>query len=147
MRALCALLLALLIQASPAAAQPRPTWLQTVRETALWSAPSDPAEQFTVLPAGSFVIAQDDRAAGRMLVYFPGDGQTRLSFQHAPDHQPPRWPDPAFPQQIHLDIHVDDIAATEAMVLTLGATRLPSAEPSFRVYADPAGHPFCLEGE
>jgi hypothetical protein len=30
-------------------------------------------------------------------------------------------------------------------VLARGATRLPSAEPGFRVYADPAGHPFCLE--
>src|SRR5215471_13269539 len=74
-----------------------------------------------------------------------GDGQTRLSFQHAPGHRPPRWPDPAFPQQVHLDIHVDDITAAEAKVLALGATRLPSTEPGFRVYADPAGHPFCLE--
>jgi hypothetical protein len=29
--------------------------------------------------------------------------------------------------------------------LALGATRLPSTEPGFRVYADPARHPFCLE--
>jgi len=76
-----------------------------------------------------------------------GDGHTRLSFQHAPDHQPPRWPDPAFPQQAHLDIRVGDIAAAEARVLALGATRLPSTEPGFRVYADPADHPFCLEWE
>ena len=76
-----------------------------------------------------------------------GDGPARLSFQHAPGHQPPRWPDPAFPQQVHLDIHVDDITAAEAKVLALGATRLPSTEPGFRVYADPAGHPFCLAWE
>jgi catechol 2,3-dioxygenase-like lactoylglutathione lyase family enzyme len=49
-----------------------------------------------------------------------GDGPARLSFQHAPGHQPPRWPDPAFPQQVHLDIHVDDITAVEAKVLALG---------------------------
>ena len=74
-----------------------------------------------------------------------GDGQGRqLSFQHAPDHQPPRWPDPAFPQQAHLDIDVQDIDTAEAQVLALGATPLPSNEPGFRVYADPAGHPFCL---
>jgi catechol 2,3-dioxygenase-like lactoylglutathione lyase family enzyme len=74
-----------------------------------------------------------------------GDGQGRqLSFQHAPGHQPPRWPDPAFPQQAHLDITVQDIDAAEAKVLALGATALPSGEPGFRVYADPAGHPFCL---
>jgi catechol 2,3-dioxygenase-like lactoylglutathione lyase family enzyme len=75
-----------------------------------------------------------------------GDGQARcLSFQHAPGHQPPRWPDPAFPQQVHLDIRVDDIDEAEPKVLALGAARLPSTEPGFRIYADPAGHPFCLE--
>jgi catechol 2,3-dioxygenase-like lactoylglutathione lyase family enzyme len=77
-----------------------------------------------------------------------GDGKgTRLSFQLAPDHRAPRWPDPAFPQQFHLDIRVDDIDDAEAKVLALGATPLASDEPGFRVYADPAGHPFCLEYE
>jgi hypothetical protein len=70
-----------------------------------------------------------------------------LSFQHAPDHRPPRWPDPAFPQQFHLDIRVDDIQAMHELALSLGAEHLSSAEPGFRVYADPAGHPFCLEFE
>jgi hypothetical protein len=75
-----------------------------------------------------------------------GDGQSlRLSFQHAPDHRPPRWPDPEFPQQIHLDIAVEDSEEAERQVLALGARPLPSEEPGFRVYADPAGHPFCLE--
>jgi hypothetical protein len=40
---------------------------------------------------------------------------------------------------------VDDLDAAERGVLALGAK--PLAEPggrSFRVYADPAGHPFCL---
>ena len=45
---------------------------------------------------------------------------------------------------MHLDITVRDIAEAEAQVLALGATRLPGTEPGFRVYADPAGHPFCL---
>jgi hypothetical protein len=49
-----------------------------------------------------------------------GDGQIRLSFQHAPDHWPPRWPNPAFPQQVHLDIRVRDVAAAEARGLALG---------------------------
>ena len=35
-----------------------------------------------------------------------GDGQPRLAFQLAPDHQPPRWPDPAHPQQFHHDVRV-----------------------------------------
>jgi len=73
-------------------------------------------------------------------------GGTRLSFQHAPDHVPPRWPDPARPQQIHLDVDIDDIDEAEPKVLALGATKIGEA-PSFRVYADPAGHPFCLVWE
>lgn len=80
------------------------------------------------------------------------DGRTKLSFQHAPEHQPPRWPDPASSMQYHLDITVDDIAEAEPRVLELGARRLSSGsaaeeaagEVDFRVYADPAGHPFCL---
>jgi len=73
-----------------------------------------------------------------------GDG-TRLGFQRAPDHQRPHWPDPAHPQQMHLDIFVDDIDKAEPRVLELGATLLDGvAGRGFRVFADPAGHPFCL---
>jgi catechol 2,3-dioxygenase-like lactoylglutathione lyase family enzyme len=71
------------------------------------------------------------------------DTTSGLAFQRAPDHQPPRWPDPSRPQQIHLDVMVDDVEAAEPLVLALGATMLSSPEPG-RVYADPAGHPFCL---
>ncbi len=70
----------------------------------------------------------------------------RLAVQLAPDHVPPQWPDPSRPQQLHLDVEVDDVDAAEGQVLALGATRLvdpPDAE-DFRVFADPAGHPFCL---
>ena len=63
-----------------------------------------------------------------------------LAFQLAPDHQPPTWPDPAVPQQIHLDVMVEDVAAAGPRVLALGATKLDGED----VYADPAGHPFCL---
>ncbi|WP_199736358.1 VOC family protein [Micromonospora sp. HM5-17] len=73
----------------------------------------------------------------------PGE-HPRLAFQRAPGLQEPRWPDPNRPQQFHLDVTVDDIEAAEAKVLRLGATRLPGGGPGFRVYADPAGHPFCL---
>ena len=39
-----------------------------------------------------------------------------------------------------------DIGEAEAKVLALGATRVTDAHPEedFRVYRDPAGHPFCL---
>jgi catechol 2,3-dioxygenase-like lactoylglutathione lyase family enzyme len=69
----------------------------------------------------------------------------RLGFQRAPDHRPPRWPDPTYPQQMHIDVFVPDVEKAEPAVLELGATLLEGAgESSFRVYADPAGHPFCL---
>jgi catechol 2,3-dioxygenase-like lactoylglutathione lyase family enzyme len=63
-----------------------------------------------------------------------------LAFQLAPDHRPPTWPDPAVPQQLHLEIMVEDPAAAGPRVLALGAARLDGED----VYADPAGHPFCL---
>jgi catechol 2,3-dioxygenase-like lactoylglutathione lyase family enzyme len=49
-------------------------------------------------------------------------------------------------QQFHLDIEVDDVDVAESKVLANGATRVPDAvgEDGFRVYRDPAGHPFCL---
>jgi catechol 2,3-dioxygenase-like lactoylglutathione lyase family enzyme len=72
-----------------------------------------------------------------------GDG-TSLMFQQVSDYTPPRWPDPTRPQQAHLDIMVGDLDAGEAQVLALGASRLDGGGPRFRVFADPAGHPFCL---
>lgn len=72
------------------------------------------------------------------------DGTTRVCFQPASDHQAPRWPDPAFPQQLHLDVHVDDVNVAEQRVLAIGGRRLPGEGEDFRVYSDPAGHPFCL---
>ncbi|MDT0275750.1 VOC family protein [Blastococcus goldschmidtiae] len=68
----------------------------------------------------------------------------RIAFQQAPDLRPPDWPDPERPQQFHLDVRVADIAEAEPRVLALGARRLPGEGGDFRVYADPAGHPFCL---
>jgi hypothetical protein len=73
-----------------------------------------------------------------------GESPPYLAFQRSPDHRPPRWPDPEFPQQYHVDVLVEDIDEAERAVLALGATRLPGEGEDFRVYADPAGHPFCL---
>jgi catechol 2,3-dioxygenase-like lactoylglutathione lyase family enzyme len=70
----------------------------------------------------------------------------RLSFQRAPGYQPPVWPHPASPMQFHIDLAVNDFGPAEEQAIKLGATRLehqPSPE-DFIVYADPAGHPFCL---
>ena len=49
-------------------------------------------------------------------------GMRELAFQRADPWRPPRWPDPEHPQQLHLDIHVDDVEVAEDEVLRLGAT-------------------------
>jgi hypothetical protein len=68
-----------------------------------------------------------------------------LSFQGVQDYNPPTWPSQAVPQQMHLDVVVDDLDSAEAALLELGATK-HDHQPgtTFRVLLDPAGHPFCL---
>lgn len=68
-----------------------------------------------------------------------------ISFQPVDDYSPPSWPTQEVPQQMHLDLVVDDLDAAEAAVLELGATK-HEHQPgtTFRVFLDPAGHPFCL---
>ncbi|MBB6421574.1 VOC family protein [Streptomyces massasporeus] len=69
-----------------------------------------------------------------------------LAFQRAADHHPPLWRDPSRPQQFHLDFGVADLDLAEEQVLAHGATVLDAGADgrSWRIYADPAGHPFCL---
>jgi predicted enzyme related to lactoylglutathione lyase len=68
-----------------------------------------------------------------------------LSFQQVQDYAPPKWPSQEVPQQMHIDVVVDDLDEAEAAVLALGATK-HEYQPGtrFRVFLDPAGHPFCL---
>ena len=72
------------------------------------------------------------------------DGQM-LCFQRVDDYSAPQWPGQEHPQQEHLDLWVDDLDEAEPQVLALGAIK-HELQPgqSFRVYLDPAGHPFCL---
>jgi predicted enzyme related to lactoylglutathione lyase len=77
------------------------------------------------------------------------DGEPRVGVQLAPNHVPPDWPDGTPQQQIHLDLWVEDLETAHEHVLSLGARLLqpaedPEAAEVFQVYADPAGHPFCL---
>jgi catechol 2,3-dioxygenase-like lactoylglutathione lyase family enzyme len=74
-----------------------------------------------------------------------GDGATPIAFQRAPGHRPPSWPSDEHPQQLHLDFDVPDLDEGERRVLEIGA-RKAEVQPgkTFRVYLDPAGHPFCL---
>lgn len=75
-------------------------------------------------------------------------GEPRIGVQLAPDHVPPDWPDGSPPQQVHVDLWVDDIDSAHEHVMGLGARLLRTADQTdsgdFQVYADPAGHPFCL---
>ncbi|MFE9765846.1 VOC family protein [Streptomyces sp. NPDC005808] len=89
---------------------------------------------------GGTVQAQEDWVDLKL----PG-GQS-LAFQAAPGHVPPNWPAGDDSQQFHLDLTVSDLDAAEKGVLALGARVLDAEDRSraWRVYADPAGHPFCL---
>jgi len=69
-----------------------------------------------------------------------------LAFQRVEDYRPPQWPDPARPQQLHLDLGVKDLDQAQEQALRLGATLLDDGDGKrgWRIYADPARHPFCL---
>ncbi|MFJ9820019.1 VOC family protein [Streptomyces sp. NPDC101151] len=73
-------------------------------------------------------------------------GGQDLAFQQAPGFTPPQWPAPDRSQQFHLDLVAEDLDAAEKGVLELGAKPLDAEDRSrtWRVYADPAGHPFCI---
>jgi predicted enzyme related to lactoylglutathione lyase len=74
-------------------------------------------------------------------------GGVTVSFQRAPQLRAPKWPDLERPQQVHLDIDVADMDAGQEQVLKLGAKLLQdddNGKRGFRVFEDPAGHPFCL---
>jgi predicted enzyme related to lactoylglutathione lyase len=105
------------------------------RESAFWGA----------LLGGEVEADDDDWHTIRV------DGEARMAVQLAPDLVPPVWPGegPRQQQQIHLDFYVDDLDEGRERVLALGGRLLqPAADPTapdrFDVYADPAGHPFCL---
>ncbi|MGN9781287.1 VOC family protein [Nonomuraea sp. ZG12] len=79
------------------------------------------------------------------------DGFPVIVIQHAPGHVPPQWPD-GVSQQMHVDLATDDAATAAQRVLDAGGRRLRPADddvvastrPGSRVYASPAGHPFCV---
>ncbi|MFH9016284.1 VOC family protein [Streptomyces sp. NPDC017943] len=92
----------------------------------------------------------EDHGQDWVVLHVPGG--PRLAFQRSPDHTPPEWPRAdRNAQQFHLDLDAgstwEEIDAAEERVLALGARVLDKEDDvkkDFRVYADPAGHPFCL---
>lgn len=98
------------------------------------------ARFYTDLLGAQIATEEDD-----WVTIVDGNGR-KLSFQTAPEHEPPRFPDPSGSQQLHLDVRVDDPDEAQRKVLQLGATRVRDAheDNTFRVFRDPAGHTFCL---
>lgn len=75
----------------------------------------------------------------------PAGRPAALAFQRVDDYRAPEWPGQDHPQQMHLDVDVDDLDVGEEAVLRIGATKHPHQPgTTFRVFLDPAGHPFCL---
>jgi hypothetical protein len=78
-------------------------------------------------------------------------GGNGLAFQHVDSLAASTWPDDSIPQQLHLDLTVptaQDLLAQHERAISLGARllydRFEDPEEPLRVYADPAGHPFCI---
>lgn len=113
------------------------------------------AEFYRELLGYSYRPGDEPPAAGQpdrdWLVLAAPDGRARLAFQQVERMTRPTWPDPAVPQQLHLDLTVatrEELAAQHERVLRLGARLLADRsddpdEPLY-VYGDPDGHPFCV---
>ena len=104
------------------------------------SEPSKLAEFYSQL-SGLEISFQSEEFAG-----LDGKGGPVMGFQKVADYQAPLWPGQSVPQQFHLDFSAKDLDAAEKWVLELGAAK---AEPQpggdrWRVFLDPAGHPFCI---
>ena len=97
-------------------------------------------------PAG-----QPDPAGADWLVLRDAAGRTSIAFAQVDSLPPATWPEGPRPQQLHLDLTVPTAAELERQhqrTLALGGRLLfdRSGDPDepLRVYADPAGHPFCI---
>ena len=78
-------------------------------------------------------------------------GRRGVAFQQVTKLEPATWPDGPRPQHLHLDLTVPtaaDLDVQHGRALSLGARvlydRSGDPEEPLRVYADPAGHPFCI---
>lgn len=78
-------------------------------------------------------------------------GGPQLAFQQTRDVRPSTWPDGQVPQMLHLDTVVstrEELEQQRRRALDLGATlrldRTDNEDEPLYVFADPAGHPFCI---
>lgn len=77
-------------------------------------------------------------------VTITGPQGAKIAFQGVEGYQAPEWPGQDLPQQLHLDFYVGDLDVGGRRAVELGAKPLDGSAKEFRVFADPAGHPFCL---
>jgi predicted enzyme related to lactoylglutathione lyase len=99
---------------------------------------------YTALTGWPVVYASDDWVS----IGESREAPWHLSFQRSPGHVAPTWPDLASSMQFHLHVRVADLDVASEAVVALGGVLFasqPNPEGS-RVFADPAGHPFCLVG-
>jgi catechol 2,3-dioxygenase-like lactoylglutathione lyase family enzyme len=94
---------------------------------------------------------EPDPQGNDWLVLRDSAGRNRLAFQQVAKMPEATWPEGPIPQQLHLDLTVpstQDLDAQHDRALALGAEllrdRSDDPEEPLRVYADPAGHPFCI---
>jgi hypothetical protein len=72
--------------------------------------------------------------------------RTKMAFQKIDNYRVPTWPTGDLPQQAHMDFHAKDLDIAEGEILAIGGRKADhQVRPHrFRVYLDPAGHPFCI---
>jgi hypothetical protein len=85
------------------------------------------------------------------LVLRDANGSLQLAFQQVPQLPEPTWPEGPRPQMLHLDTTVptlSELYVQHQRALDLGARllfdRSDDQDEPLIVYADPAGHPFCI---
>ena len=85
------------------------------------------------------------------LVLSDEHGRAKLAFQLVDRLERTTWPSSDVPMQLHLDLTVPDRESLDhqhSRALGLGAEllfdRTDDPEEPLYVYADPAGHPFCI---
>ncbi len=111
--------------------------------------PVELANFYSQITGFEVVVAHRSKDGQPQWVELVDIDQTRIAFQKIDNYLKPTWPEGPVPQQAHLDFDVSDLDVAEQLLLKIGAKKSsiqPSSNPNdnFRVYFDPAGHPFCL---
>ncbi|MGI3786246.1 MAG: VOC family protein [Janthinobacterium lividum] len=133
----------------------RPRLLQTVLDT---EDPRGLAEFYRVLLGLAYRPGDERPEPGEpdprgedWLVLVDDTGGRALAFQQVETLPPPTWPEGTRPQMLHLDTTVPtatDLREQHVRALGLGARllddRFDDPDEPLYVYADPAGHPFCI---